>query len=61
MAVGDSHAEVVVNDGPAIAAADREHVFDRFVRLDHSRSRQAAALDWGCRLPATSSSRTVQP
>jgi len=33
-------AEVMVgNDGPPIAAADRERIFDRFVRLDDSRSR----------------------
>jgi signal transduction histidine kinase len=33
-------AEVAVgNDGPPIAAADRDRIFDRFVRLDDSRSR----------------------
>jgi signal transduction histidine kinase len=36
----DGAAEIVVgNDGPPIPAADRERVFDRFVRLDDSRSR----------------------
>jgi signal transduction histidine kinase len=33
-------AELVIgNDGPPIPAADRERIFDRFVRLDDSRSR----------------------
>jgi signal transduction histidine kinase len=36
----DGMAEIVVgNDGPPIPAADRERIFDRFVRLDDSRSR----------------------
>jgi signal transduction histidine kinase len=36
----DGTAEIMVgNDGPAIAAADRDRIFDRFVRLDDSRSR----------------------
>jgi signal transduction histidine kinase len=40
--------EVVVgNDGPAIAAGDREKIFDRFVRLDDSRSRQGGGAGLG--------------
>jgi signal transduction histidine kinase len=36
----DRMAEIVIgNDGPPIPAADRERIFDRFVRLDGSRSR----------------------
>jgi signal transduction histidine kinase len=42
-----AEAQVVVgNDGPAIAVGDRERIFDRFVRLDDSRSR----LDGGAGL-----------
>jgi signal transduction histidine kinase len=43
-------AEAVVwvdNDGPVIAPADREHVFERFVRLDDSRSRDAGGSGLG--------------
>ncbi|MET7706399.1 ATP-binding protein [Micromonospora sp. NPDC005413] len=62
LAASDIDAEVVIgNDGPAIAAADRERVFDRFVRLDDSRSRQGGGAGLGCRSPATSSSRTAGP
>jgi signal transduction histidine kinase len=36
----DGMAEIVVgNDGPPIPAADRKRIFERFVRLDDSRSR----------------------
>jgi signal transduction histidine kinase len=35
---GEAHL-VVGNDGPAIPAGDRERIFDRFVRLDDSRTR----------------------
>ncbi|MFF5291060.1 sensor histidine kinase [Paractinoplanes globisporus] len=36
----DGLAEIVIgNDGPPIPAGDRERIFDRFVRLDDSRSR----------------------
>ena len=35
------------NDGPAIAADDRERIFDRFVRLDDSRSRQHGGAGLG--------------
>ncbi|MFJ6198241.1 sensor histidine kinase [Micromonospora sp. NPDC092111] len=48
LAADDGHAQVVVgNDGPAIAAGDRERVFDRFVRLDDSRSRQGGGAGLG--------------
>jgi len=40
--------EVVVgNDGPPIAAADRDRIFDRFVRLDDSRSRSDGGTGLG--------------
>jgi signal transduction histidine kinase len=37
----------VGNDGPPIPAADRERIFDRFVRLDHSRSRAGGGTGLG--------------
>ncbi|KUL24416.1 sensor histidine kinase [Actinoplanes awajinensis] len=44
----DGHGEIVVgNDGPAIPAADRERIFDRFVRLDDSRSREGGGAGLG--------------
>ena len=48
LAAHDGLGEVVVgNDGPAIAADDRERIFDRFVRLDDSRSRQHGGAGLG--------------
>jgi signal transduction histidine kinase len=38
---------VVGHDGPAIAAGDREKIFNRFVRLDDSRSRQGGGAGLG--------------
>jgi signal transduction histidine kinase len=45
----DSHwAEMVIgNDGPPIPAADRSRIFDRFVRLDDSRSRTGGGTGLG--------------
>jgi signal transduction histidine kinase len=41
-------AEIVVgNDGPGIGPADRDKIFDRFVRLDDSRSRQDGGTGLG--------------
>ena len=41
----DDHADLVVTDsGPGIAEADRERVFDRFVRLETSRNSPGSGL-----------------
>jgi len=40
-------AIVIGNDGPPIAAADRSRIFDRFVRLDDSRSRTGGGTGLG--------------
>jgi signal transduction histidine kinase len=48
LAARDGEAHLLVgNDGPAIAAADRERIFDRFVRLDDSRSRLGGGAGLG--------------
>ena len=44
---GDHGELVVANDGPPILPADRERVFDRFVRLDDSRSRAGGGTGLG--------------
>jgi signal transduction histidine kinase len=44
---GDRGELVVANDGPPIEVADRERVFDRFVRLDDSRSRAGGGTGLG--------------
>ncbi|GAA2642701.1 sensor histidine kinase [Paractinoplanes durhamensis] len=47
-AIRDGQAEIVVgNDGPPIPADDRERIFDRFVRLDDSRSRAGGGTGLG--------------
>jgi signal transduction histidine kinase len=43
----------VDNDGPAIEPADRERVFERFVRLDASRSRDAGGSGLGLAIART--------
>lgn len=44
----DGQGDVLVgNDGPAIPAGDRAKIFDRFVRLDESRSRQGGGAGLG--------------
>ncbi|BCJ47628.1 two-component sensor histidine kinase [Actinoplanes ianthinogenes] len=48
LAARDGRGEIVVgNDGPPIPAADRDRIFDRFVRLDDSRSRDAGGAGLG--------------
>jgi len=44
---GGSAVIWVDNDGPAVAPADRERVFERFVRLDASRSRDVGGSGLG--------------
>jgi signal transduction histidine kinase len=48
LAERDGLAEIVVaNDGPPIPPRDRERIFDRFVRLDTSRSRDGGGSGLG--------------
>jgi signal transduction histidine kinase len=48
LAVVDGEAHLVVgNDGPVIPTDDRERIFDRFVRLDDSRTRHGGGTGLG--------------
>jgi signal transduction histidine kinase len=48
LAARDGRGDVVIgNDGPPISPDDRERIFDRFVRLDDSRSRQGGGAGLG--------------
>lgn len=47
VAEGDEAVVTVVNDGDRIAPEDRERVFERFVRLDDSRTRDTGGSGLG--------------
>jgi signal transduction histidine kinase len=50
----DGHATLDVdNDGPVVAPGDGERIFDRFVRLDESRSRDAGGSGLGLAIART--------
>ena len=43
---------VVIDDGPGVAASDRERIFDRFVRVDEHRSRERGGAGLGLAIVA---------
>ncbi|WJH26652.1 ATP-binding protein [Pseudarthrobacter defluvii] len=48
-----SGAQITIdNDGPPVPAADRERIFERFVRLDQSRSRESGGSGLGLAIAA---------
>ncbi|MEZ5094490.1 sensor histidine kinase [Nocardioides sp.] len=49
---GDEAVVTVDNDGPPVAAEDRERVFDRFVRLDATRDRDTGGAGLGLAIAA---------
>lgn len=42
----------VLDDGPGVPEADREKIFERFVRLDDARSRDTGGAAFEITLPA---------
>jgi signal transduction histidine kinase len=54
LATDGGHAVLAVdNDGPLVAPADAERIFERFVRLDESRSRDAGGSGLGLAIART--------
>ncbi|MFC9840370.1 ATP-binding protein [Rhodococcus sp. NPDC127530] len=49
---GDRARIIVTDDGPGIAAGDRERVFERFVRLEHARERARGGSGLGLAIVA---------